>query len=77
MSTTVVVVSTVAATITVLSLLRYALWPRHPKILQSPLRHTITKLDVDAIDKLDYSPDAFPGARDVMTPVSDRVFRET
>lgn len=67
-NTAAIIASTALATIATLSLLRLALYPRHPKILKSPLRTVIPSLTPAELDALDYKPDAFPGARDVETP---------
>lgn len=61
---------TVVATATLLLLARSALRPRWGKALPNPLKTTIPRLSRDEIEGLVYRPDAFPGARDVDTPVS-------
>jgi hypothetical protein len=53
-----------------LVVLRAALWPRPPKLVRSPLRTALPRLSKSEIERLDYRPDFFPGARDVETPVS-------
>jgi pimeloyl-ACP methyl ester carboxylesterase len=67
-TTAAIVATTAAATIATLSLLRLALYPRHAQTLKSPLRTVIPSLTPAELDALDYKPDAFPGARDVVTP---------
>ncbi|KAB5551151.1 Alpha/Beta hydrolase protein [Coniochaeta sp. 2T2.1] len=62
------IASTAAATLTLLALLRLALYPRHPQTLKSPLNTVIPSLTPREVDDLEYKPDAFPGARDVETP---------
>ncbi|KAM7205807.1 Alpha/Beta hydrolase fold [Naviculisporaceae sp. PSN 640] len=60
--------TSVVATVAALSVLRRALWPVHPKTIPSPLHTVIPKLSKAELDRLEYKPDAFPGARDVETP---------
>lgn len=57
------------ATIALGSLFSFTMFSRHPKILRSPLKTVIPTLSSTELDKLEYKPDAFPGARDVDTPV--------
>lgn len=59
--------SAVAAA-TVLAVLRWALCPPRPASITSPLRTVLPALAPDQLARLDYPPDAFPGARDVATP---------
>jgi len=66
--TTAIVASAVVATTVVLSLLKRALWPKHPKIMPSPLNTVLPYMSTDEVDRLEYKPDAFPGSRDVATP---------
>jgi hypothetical protein len=68
-STAVVVATTAVATISVLALSRYALWPSRPKIIKGPLQSVIPRLSRLELQAVDYRPDHFPGARDVETPV--------
>lgn len=68
-STGLVAASTAIATTALLSLLRAYLWPTPPQIDPSPLRTILPKLSQAELDKLEYKPDNFPGARDVETPV--------
>lgn len=65
-----VVLTTVAATFAIFITLRRYLYPRHPRIIPGPLKTVIPNLTKDEVAKLDYTPDYFPGARDVQTPVS-------
>jgi hypothetical protein len=69
-STGLIVASTAIATAAVLSLLRSYLWPTPPKIDRSPLRTVLPTLSPDELNRLEYKPDSFPGARDVETPAS-------
>lgn len=68
-STTLVVASTVVATVSVLALLRSKLYPTRPSIMPSPLKTLLPKLSGHEKKELLYGPDYFPGARDVETPV--------
>ncbi|KAK3394445.1 Alpha/Beta hydrolase protein [Podospora didyma] len=68
MSTAVVIASTVVATAALLPLLRRALWPTHPRVIPSPLSTVIPRLSEEETKRLQYRSDAFPGARDVLTP---------
>jgi pimeloyl-ACP methyl ester carboxylesterase len=68
-NTAAVIATTAAATVALSSLLRIALYPRHPQILRGPLKTVIPTLSDAELAALDYTPDAFPGARDVETPV--------
>ena len=61
---------TALATAAVLAFLRWILHPRSAKVIPSPLRSVLPQLSSDEISRLDYTPDIFPGARDVTTPVS-------
>ncbi|KAK0735008.1 Alpha/Beta hydrolase protein [Lasiosphaeria miniovina] len=62
------IAGTVAAVSALLPLLRSALWPTRPKIIPSPLSTVIPRLSKSELETLEYTPDAFPGARDVETP---------
>lgn len=70
LSQTAVAVTTTAVATTLLIFARSALWPRWGKALPNPLKTAIPGTPKDEIDGLVYRPDAFPGARDVDTPVS-------
>ncbi|TLD25374.1 hypothetical protein PspLS_05455 [Pyricularia sp. CBS 133598] len=63
-----VVLTTVTATFAIFITLRRYLYPRHPRIIPGPLKTAIPNLTKDEVAKLDYTPDYFPGARDVQTP---------
>ncbi|KAH8890843.1 alpha/beta-hydrolase [Thozetella sp. PMI_491] len=67
-NTTVTVAATIVAIAALMSFLKYSLWPGKPKVIPGPLHTVVAKLPKDELDKLDYKPDAFPGARDVATP---------
>ncbi len=64
-----VVTTSVITTVAALSLLRWTFYPVQERVIASPLKTVIPKLSRDEIAQLDYTPDAFPGARDVDTPV--------
>lgn len=63
-----VVATTVVATFAIFITLRRYLYPKHPKVIPGPLKTVIPNLSQDEIYKLDYTPNYFPGARDVETP---------
>ncbi|KAI1810257.1 Alpha/Beta hydrolase protein [Poronia punctata] len=63
-----VVATTVVTTLAVVSLARFALWPRKRPIIRGALTACIPYLSKDEITKIPYLPDEFPGARDVETP---------
>ena len=63
------IASTAVATVALLAFLRWSLYPKHPSIIPNPLKTVLPKLSAADIARLDYTPDAFPGARDVATPV--------
>ncbi|KAM7215446.1 Alpha/Beta hydrolase fold [Rhypophila decipiens] len=67
-SITVEIATTVVATVAALSLIRRAFRPVRPKAIASPLKTVIPGLSKEQLDRLEYKPDAFPGARDVETP---------
>jgi pimeloyl-ACP methyl ester carboxylesterase len=73
-NTAVVVATTAIATTATLSLLKRYLWRTHPNIIPSPLHTLLPRLSQPELDKLEYKPDAFPGARDVVTPVTPPPF---
>ena len=70
------VVTTVAVTVSLVSFLNYTLWPKRPKIIEGPLHSVVARLPKHEVDKLHYKPDAFPGARDVSTPVCSATLRQ-
>ncbi|KAI6353631.1 hypothetical protein MCOR25_008920 [Pyricularia grisea] len=63
-----VVLTTITATFAIFITLRRYLYPRHPRIIPGPLKTVIPNLTKDEVANLDYTPDYFPGARDVQTP---------
>lgn len=65
-----IVATTVVATISALSLARYALYPTRKPVIPGPLTTSLPKLPKAELEKVPYQPDHFPGARDVVTPVS-------
>ncbi|XXG94602.1 hypothetical protein Hte_000859 [Hypoxylon texense] len=65
---TAVIATTIVTTVTLISLARFALWPRKRTVIPGPLTTSIPKLSKDEIDKIPYKTDFFPGARDVVTP---------
>ncbi|KAI0890014.1 alpha/beta-hydrolase [Annulohypoxylon maeteangense] len=65
---TAVIATTVAVTVALTSLARFALWPEKKAIIPGPLSTGFHKLSKDELARVPYSPDTFPGARDVVTP---------
>ena len=63
--------ATMTATMTfaILSLIRTTLYPPGQSVIPNPLRSKIPSLPPKEVARLDYGPDAYPGARDVSTPV--------
>lgn len=57
------------ATASLIVLAKATLWPRRQRILRSPLKTVIPRASEAELNELVYLPDAFPGARDVETPV--------
>jgi hypothetical protein len=68
-SALVLTTTTVVLTTSLLYLARTALWPVRAAVLPNPLKTSLPKLGKDAVAKLEYQPDMFPGARDVPSPV--------
>ncbi|KAI0898280.1 alpha/beta-hydrolase [Annulohypoxylon nitens] len=64
---TAVIATTVAVTVALTSLARLTLWPQKRAVIPGPLSR-IQKLSKDELAQVPYTPDAFPGARDVVTP---------
>lgn len=62
------ITTTVVTTAALLSLARYTLSPPRPKSYPSPLHTVIPRLSGAELQALPYTPDYFPGARDVPTP---------
>jgi hypothetical protein len=67
--TAAIVAGTAVATAVTVSLLRSAMWPAKPKVIAGPLHTILPRLAEDELSLLEYTHDAFPGARDVQTPV--------
>lgn len=66
-----VITASVISTIAVLSLANFAFSETTPKrIIPSPRETELPKLSKEEQDGLPYPPNAFPGARDVVSPVS-------
>lgn len=71
-STGVTIAATAVTTTALIALVRWALYPHRERSIASPLRILLPNLAPDQSAQLDYAPDAFPGARDVDTPVRFR-----
>ncbi|KAK4181027.1 putative hydrolase [Triangularia setosa] len=67
-NTPLVVALTASITSITLVILNRVLYPPLPKLLRSPLKTVLPTLPKDELEKLEYKPDTFPGARDVETP---------
>ncbi|KAI1459034.1 alpha/beta-hydrolase [Annulohypoxylon moriforme] len=65
---TAVIATTVAVTVALTSLVRLALWPEKQAVIPGPLSTGFRKLSKAELARVPYSPDTFPGARDVVTP---------
>ena len=67
-----IISSSIATTLTVLTIARLAFYPVPPKIIPSPRKTLLPKLSKKEQDNLPYPPDVFleSGARDVDSPVS-------
>lgn len=63
------VAMTATMTFAILSLIRTTLYPPGQSVIPNPLRSKIPSLPPKEVARLDYGPDAYPGARDVSTPV--------
>ena len=66
--------SSVAATLTVLTIARLTLYSAPPKIIPSPRNSLLPTLSQKEREDLPYPPDVFPGARDVHSPVCSVTF---
>jgi hypothetical protein len=66
--TALIVGTTVVTTVTLLAALRSVFYPTRQKHHASPLHALLPRLPRSELEKLEYKPDAFPGARDVPTP---------
>jgi len=64
-----IVAITILATLTTMALARSVLYPRRPSVIPNPLQTKIPALSEKEVAKLEYKPDSYPGARDVITPV--------
>jgi hypothetical protein len=62
--------SSVATTLALVAITRYAFQSTPPKIIPSPRTTVLPRLSKQEQDALSYPPDVFPGARDVVSPVS-------
>lgn len=60
---------TAVTTVAFLWLARVALYPRGQSVIPNPLRTEIPNLSEKEVSRLEYGPNAYPGARDVATPV--------
>ena len=69
------VVVTVVATVAFLHLARAALYPPGQPVIPNPLLTKIPQLSEKEVANLEYKPDAYPGARDVLTPVCTTMAR--
>ncbi|KAI8966029.1 alpha/beta-hydrolase [Daldinia sp. FL1419] len=65
---TAIIATTVATTVALISLARFTLWPEKPAVIPGPLTTSLPRLSQAARSEIPYQPDAFPGARDVVTP---------
>ncbi|KAI1804057.1 alpha/beta-hydrolase [Daldinia bambusicola] len=65
---TAVIATTVVTTVALFSLARHTLWPEKRAVIPGPLTTSLPKLSEAARAEIPYQPDAFPGARDVVTP---------
>jgi hypothetical protein len=68
--TSFIVISTVATTLTLSALARNYMNPVPEPVIRSPNTTLLPELSKEEYDELPYPPDAFPGARDVASPVS-------
>ncbi|KAI0135465.1 alpha/beta-hydrolase [Daldinia grandis] len=65
---TAVIATTVVTTVALISLARITLWPEKRAVIPGPLTTSLPRLSQAARSEIPYQPDAFPGARDVVTP---------
>ncbi|KAI1661364.1 alpha/beta-hydrolase [Daldinia decipiens] len=65
---TAVIATSVVTTVALISLARFTLWPEKRAVIPGPLTTSLPKLSQAARSEIPYQPDAFPGARDVVTP---------
>ncbi|KAH9909370.1 alpha/beta-hydrolase [Xylariomycetidae sp. FL2044] len=66
--TTALIATSVVTTVTVLALARAALWPRKQQIIRGPLTTAVPRLSKAQLAEVPYTPDFFPGGRNVATP---------
>lgn len=65
----VVATTAAVATASLIVVAKATLWPRRRSVLRSPLKTVLPRASREELSELVYLPDAFPGARDVETPV--------
>ncbi|KAI1208865.1 alpha/beta-hydrolase [Annulohypoxylon truncatum] len=65
---TAIIATTVAVTVALTSLAQFALWSEKRAVIPGPLSTGLHKLSKAELAQIPYSPDTFPGARDVVTP---------
>lgn len=63
------IIATAALTTVVLLLASALFYPGHQSVIPNPLRTGFPQLSEKDVSRLEYKPDAYPGARDVTTPV--------
>lgn len=63
------IVATAALTAVFLLLASALFYPGYESVIPNPLRTRIPQLPEKEVSRLEYKPDAYPGARDVTTPV--------
>ncbi|KAI1820332.1 Alpha/Beta hydrolase protein [Xylaria intraflava] len=63
-----IVATTVVTTLTLTSLMRYALRTRKPQIIRGALTTSVPRMSKEERAKIPYPSDEIPGARDVVTP---------
>ena len=63
------IAGTAALTVAFLFLASALYYPHRLSIIPNPLRAGIPQLSEKEVSRLEYKPDAYPGARDVTTPV--------
>jgi hypothetical protein len=68
-----VATTTAIATASLIVLAKATLWPPRQRVLRSPLKTVLPRASRDELQELVYLPDAFPGARDVETPVPSKL----
>ena len=63
------IAGTAALTVALLFLASALYYPRRLSVIPNPLRAGIPQLSEKEVSRSEYKPDAYPGARDVTTPV--------